>query len=178
MSIEENGLYTGNRPKASWRFRQVKRFESLSSKWFKVRAAPIIPTTLTRLNRPRDVSQITRRKPTWPSTERGPRSTSPITVSRKPRCCRSARFWKPAASRRTSIRCEFRIGRVESRDIGSGSQGRPASGAPNGQFSRNSPSTALNSAGLISRQWAMVTEWRRPSSSRDQKSRNFLNSGK
>ena len=46
------------------------------------------------------------------------------------------------------------------------------------QFSRNSPSTARNSAGLIRRACATVTEWRRPSSSRVQKSRNFLSSGK
>ena len=46
------------------------------------------------------------------------------------------------------------------------------------QFSRNSPVTALNSAGLIRPAWATVTECSRPSSSRDQNSKNFRNSGK
>ena len=58
-----------------------------------------------------------------------------------------------------------------------GAEAAIASGAPT-QFSRNSPSTARNSAGLIRRAWATVTEWSRPSSSRVQKSRNFLSSGK
>ena len=53
----------------------------------------------------------------------------------------------------------------------------PASGR-RAQFRRNSPSTARNSAGLMRRAWAIVTECRRPSSSRVQKSRNFLSSGK
>src|SRR5208282_1538409 len=53
-----------------------------------------------------------------------------------------------------------------------------STGAPGGadawnQCSRNSPSTARNSAGLIRRACATVTEWSRSSSSRVQKSRNF-----